>query len=120
MSDLTRVLEAFSEAFGCGAVLWTRASAEAPLEVAATSGGDVTPPAVDFLTHDEVIRSRETALGRQLVARIPGRTRAWLGVGPVADDDAEPTRWMKVLVPALSQMLQSQGESSRAAAQYNA
>jgi len=115
VSDLARVLEAFSEAYGCGAVLWTRAMGDAPLEVAATSGGDVSDPPAGFLVDDEVIRSRDTALGRQLVARVPGRTRAWLGVGPVADDDAEPTRWMKVLVPALGQMLQSQWESSRAA-----
>ena len=115
MSEVARVLEAFGEAYGCGAVLWTRATADGPLEVAATAGGDVTPPDPAFLTDDETIRSRETALGRQLVARVPGRTRAWLGVGPVADDDADPRRWMTVLVPVLSQMLQSQWEASRAA-----
>ncbi len=115
MSDLARVLEAFSEAYGCGAVVWTRSTGDAEVEVAATSGGDVTSPPAAYLTDDETVRSRETALGRQLVARVPGRTRAWLGVGPVADDDAEPTRWMRVLVPAVSQMLQSQWEASRAA-----
>lgn len=113
MSDLARVLEAFSEAYGCGAVLWVRGNGA--VEVAATSGGDVTPPAGDTLADDEAVHSRETALGRQLVARIPGRTRAWLGIGPVADDDAEPRRWMRVLVPVLSQVIQSQWEATRAA-----
>ncbi len=119
MSELARVLDAFSEAYGCGAVLWTQAGADAPLEVAATSGGDVTPPAraelgaTDGAPEDQV-RERATALGRQLVARIPGRTRAWLGVGPVADDDGDAMRWMRVLVPVLAQMLQSQWEARRA------
>ena len=114
MSDLARVLDAFSEAYGCGAVLWVRAAADAPLDVAATSGGDVTPPPATFLVDDDQVRSRETAVGRQLVARVPGRTRAWLGVGPVADDNGDPRRWLGVLVPVLAQMLQSQWESSRA------
>lgn len=113
MSDLARVLEAFSEAYGCGAVIWVRGATA--LEVAATSGGDVTPPAGDTLSEDEGVHSRQTAIGRQLVARIPGRTRAWLGIGPVADDDAEPRRWMRVLVPVLSQVIQSQWEATRAA-----
>ena len=115
MSELARVLDAFSEAYGCGAVLWTQARKGAPVEVAATSGGDVTPPAGEDLTDDaSEVRTRATALGRQLLSRIPGRTRAWLGVGPVADDDADARRWMRVLVPALSQMLQSQWEAHRA------
>ena len=115
MSDVAQVLGAFSEAYGCGAVLWVGAGAGQPLEVAATSGGDVTPPAPDTLADDDRVRSRDTMLGRQLVVRVPGRTRAWLGVGPVADDDAEPRRWLGVLVPVLSQMLQSQWEATRAA-----
>jgi len=114
VSELARVLDAFSEAYGCGAVVWTQARKGAPVDVAATSGGDVTPPAGDDLTDSVAIRPRATALGRQLLARLPGRTRAWLGVGPVADDDAEPRRWMRVLVPVLSQMLQSQWEARRA------
>lgn len=112
MSDVARVLDAFSEAYGCGTVLWVRGATS--VEVAATSGGDVTPPPDEMLLDDDSVRSRETALGRQLVARIPGRTYAWLGIGPVADDDAEPRRWMRVLVPVLSQVLQSQWEASRA------
>ena len=115
MSELARVLDAFSEAYGCGAVLWTQTDARAPLEVAATSGGDVTPPdGAESIGAESEARSRETALGPQLVARIPGRTRAWLGVGPVADDDADARRWMRVLVPVLAQMLQSQWEARRA------
>ena len=109
-----RVLDAFSEAYGCGAVLWVQAAADAPLDVVATSGGDVTPPQGPALSETGGVRSRETAFGRQLVARVPGRTRAWLGLGPVADDDADARRWMRVLVPVLSQVLQSQWESSRA------
>ncbi len=115
MSDLATVLGAFGEAYGCGAVLWVRPAPGAPLEVAATSGGDVTPPGPESLAQDEAVRSRDTALGRQLVARVPGRTVAWLGIGPVADDDAEPRRWMRVLVPVLAEMLQSQWEATRAA-----
>ncbi|MBX7119445.1 MAG: SpoIIE family protein phosphatase [Gemmatimonadaceae bacterium] len=114
MADLARVLAAFGEAYGCGATLWLQPALDAPLEVAATAGGDVTPPTGPHLADDDTIRSRETALGRQLVARVPGRTRAWLGLGPVADDDAEPRRWMRVLIPVLAQLLQGQWEASRA------
>ncbi|MHB1298900.1 MAG: PP2C family protein-serine/threonine phosphatase [Gemmatimonadaceae bacterium] len=115
MSELAEVLDAFSEAYACGAVLWTQTVPGAPLEVAATSGGDVTPPEPHALGDDAVPRLRETALGRQAVVRIPGRTRAWLGLGPIADDHADTDRWLRVLVPVFSQMLQSQWEASRAA-----
>lgn len=115
MSEIAKVLDAFSAAYACGAVLWTQTVPGAPLVVAATSGGDVTPPEPISLGDDPIPRMRETALGHQLVARIPGRTRAWLGLGPVADDDADTARWLRVLVPAFSQMLQSQWEASRAA-----
>jgi len=115
VSEVARVLEAFSEAYGCGAVLWTQSHPDEPLDVLATSGGEVTPPAIATLRDEHGPASRDTALGRQLVARVPGRTRAWLGVGPVADDDADARRWIAVLVPVLSQMLQSQWEARRAA-----
>ncbi len=113
MSDVARILHAFTEAYGCGAVLWVRGATA--VEVAATSGGDVTRPDGEIYRDDEAVRSRETALGRQLIARIPGRTPAWVGLGPVADDDAEPRRWLRVLVPVLSQVIQSQWEATRAA-----
>ena len=115
MSDLARVLTAFSDAYACGAVLWTQSAPGAPLETAATSGGDVTPPEQFARIEGPEPTSRETALGTQLVMRIPGRTRAWLGLGPVADDDAGPRKWMHVLVPLLGQMLQSQWEARHAA-----
>ena len=41
MSELVKVLEAFSESYACGAVLWTQTAPGAPLDVAATSGGDI-------------------------------------------------------------------------------
>ena len=115
MSDLGQVLGAFSAAYGTGAVLWTQSAAGATIEVAATSGGDVTPPEGFARIEGTEPIARETALGRQLVMRVPGRTRAWLGLGPVADDDAEPRRWLSVLVPVLAQMLQSQWEARHAA-----
>jgi sigma-B regulation protein RsbU (phosphoserine phosphatase) len=115
VSDLTKVLSAFSAAYGTGAVLWTQSKAGAPVEVAATSGGDVTPPEQFARIEGPEPIIRETALGNQLVLRVPGRTRAWLGLGPIADDDAEPRRWLAVLVPVLSQMLQSQWETRHAA-----
>lgn len=115
MSEFPTVLHAFSEAYGVGATLWTQAAPGATLEVAATSGGDVTPP--DGFAHIEGSEpvTRETALGAQLVLRVPGRTRAWLGVGPVSDDDADVRKWLRVLVPLLSGMLQSRWEASHAA-----
>lgn len=115
MSEVAQVLEAFSAAYGTGAVLWIQASAGAPLEVAATSGGDVTPPEGFALMEGPEPLTRETAVGRQFVIRVPGRSRAWLGIGPIADDDAEPRKWISVLVPVLAQMLQSQWESRHAA-----
>lgn len=115
MSDLGSVLGAFSAAYGCGATLWTQSAPGTVLEVAATSGGDVTPPEGFAQIEGPEPTTRETALGTQLVMRLPGRTRAWLGVGPVSDDDAEPRRWLAVLVPVLAQMLQSQWEARHAA-----
>ena len=114
MSELVKVLEAFSESYACGAVLWTQTAPGAPLDVAATSGGDITAPEAQVLGEDLAPRWRDTALGRQVVVRIPGRTRAWLGLGPVANG-GESGRWLKVLVPVFTQMLQSQWEATRAA-----
>ena len=87
MSDLSQVLGAFSAAYGTGAVLWTQSAPGATIEVAATSGGDVTPPEGFARIEGPEPVARETAVGRQLVLRVPGRTRAWLGLGPVADPD---------------------------------
>lgn len=115
MSEVAGVLDAFSEAYGCGAVLWTQGAPGAPLDVAATSGGDISTPEPMALADDAVPRWRETPVGRQMVVRVPGRTRAWLGLGPIPDDDADTARWARVLVPVLSQMLQSQWEATRAA-----
>lgn len=115
MSDFGAALAAFSEAYGCGATLWTQSAAGATLEVAATSGGDVTPPDGFARIEGKEPVARETALGTQLVVRVPGRTRAWLGVGPVADDDADVRKWLRVLVPVLAQMLQARWEASHAA-----
>lgn len=115
MSDLARALDAFSAAYGCGAVLWTQAAPGATIDVAATSGGDVTPPDGFARIEPGQVITRDTALGPQLVTRIPGRTRAWLGLGPVADDNPEPRRWMSVLVPVLAEVLQAQWEASHAA-----
>jgi sigma-B regulation protein RsbU (phosphoserine phosphatase) len=115
VSDLAAALGAFSAAYGCGATVWTQSAAGATLEVAATSGGDVTPPEGFARIDGPEPTVRDTALGRQLVVRIPGRTRAWIGIGPVADDNPEPARWLTVLVPVFSQMLQSMWEASHAA-----
>ena len=61
MSDIGVARQAFSEAYGCGATLWTQSAPGATLEVAATSGGDVTPPeGFADITGSEP-RPRETA-----------------------------------------------------------
>ena len=63
MSDVGVALHAFSEAYGVGATLWTQSAPGATVEVAATSGGDVTPPeGFADITGPEP-RVRETALG---------------------------------------------------------
>lgn len=113
-SDLSRILTAFSEAFNTPAVLWRQPRPDRALEVAATTGGDVTPPDVAAIPADGTIVWRQAAVGRQLIARLPGRSRAWLGVGPVRDEP-EARRWCAVLVPALAEVLQAQWESRRAA-----
>ena len=115
MSDIGAALHAFSEAYGCGATLWTQAAPGATLEVTATSGGDVTPPEGFAHMDGGAPIARETALGTQLVVRIPGRTRAWLGIGPVPDDDSDVRKWLRVLVPVLAELLQARWEASHAA-----
>lgn len=113
-SDLARILQAFSAAYGTPAVVWRDVRPDRPLEVVATTGGDLSPPALEAVPEDGTPLVRPAAVGRQLVARIPGRTRAWLGVGPVREE-GETRRWMSILVPALAEVLQAQWESRRAA-----
>ena len=61
MSDLARILGAFSEAYGCGAVLWVQPAGSEGLEVAATSGGFQ----IEDITSNDVMLSVRMALGSQ-------------------------------------------------------
>lgn len=114
MSDVTAVLTAFTDAFGCGAVVWTQETAYDTVEVGATTGGDLTSPDVAELPRDEEWLVRTTMFGPQLVAKLAGRQRGWLALGPFVDEE-QTRRWMSILAPTVSQILQSQWEAQRAA-----
>lgn len=114
MSDLVRILDGVSEGLGLSAVVWIQRREAAGAEVAAATGGDLTPPDPEAIPADGAPILRGAAVGRQLVARLPGRTRAWLALGPVRDEP-ETRRWMRVLAPAVAEVIQAQWESRRAA-----
>ena len=81
MSDVARVLDAFSEAYGCGTVLWVRGATS--VDVAATSGGDVTPPPDEMLLDDEpgALRMGESRKGLTAFVMAGGGSLGAVEVG---------------------------------------
>jgi sigma-B regulation protein RsbU (phosphoserine phosphatase) len=116
MTDLQAVLTSFRDATRCSAALWTQDDEHPPVRLAASvpAVGVVgwTPP-----FEDGPPRRVPSPSGPVMVASLPGARRAWLVVGPCADDD-DPDRldaYLRFLLPVISQHLSSGLEVEHAA-----
>lgn len=116
MTELEQVLSAFGGATACQAGVWVSGEGDPPvLRLAAVTPGGVmhdwSPPMIGG-PPAEVASPR----GPVLVAAIPGPRRAWLTVGPCSD--VRPLQhFLDLLLPVVSQFLQSELEVEHAASE---
>ncbi|MGI8498994.1 MAG: PP2C family protein-serine/threonine phosphatase [Gemmatimonadaceae bacterium] len=114
MIELHGVLSAFLESTGCGATVWVEHGAT-PLRVDATDvdHGPLAQWTPTFRTGppSEV----DSPGGRLLLATVPGPRRAWLAVGPCSVPDQPLDRFLRFLLPVVSQYLQADLEVEHAA-----
>src|SRR5690348_10213948 len=111
MTELPGVLAAFLDATGCMVSVWAKdEEGGAPVRLAAAPRDGPchgAPP----LRKGEPYRV-DSPDGNILVAPIPGPRRVWIAVGPCADATDPLDRYLKFLLPVVSQYLQSTLEVS--------
>ncbi|HEX5438593.1 MAG TPA: GAF domain-containing SpoIIE family protein phosphatase [Gemmatimonadaceae bacterium] len=112
MTDLTGVLAAFVQATGCRAAVWEGDDGRGTQRIAvAPSDAPSTPPPLE---RSEPYHTASPE-GNMLVAPIPGSRRAWLVLGPGSDGQRDLDRYIRFLLPVVSQYLQSAIEVEHAA-----
>ncbi|HXY31765.1 MAG TPA: GAF domain-containing SpoIIE family protein phosphatase [Gemmatimonadaceae bacterium] len=113
MTELEQILTAFRDATSCAAAVWTCANSR-PLRVATSvpALGIVgwTPP----LGAGPAVRTPSPG-GAVLIAPVPGPRRAWLAVGPSSSAEAPLETFARLLLPVVTQFLQSALEVEHAA-----
>src|SRR5690242_19626509 len=112
MTELAAVLTAFRNATQCEAAVYTQASPEAKPVVEATTEGALSPAGLTL--PEEGIVSVDSARGRVVIAAVPGPRRAWFEIGP-AEAWIDLQRYMPLMLPVVSQYLQSALEVEHAA-----
>src|SRR5437763_1752624 len=112
MSELGQVLDAFYRATCCTAAVWMEQAAGAPVVEAATP---LAPTPDRFPAAREGEQRLASPKGALLVAAIPGPRRAWLSLGPCETGDDDLGKHMNLMLPVVSQYLQSALEVEHAA-----
>jgi sigma-B regulation protein RsbU (phosphoserine phosphatase) len=113
MTELETVLGAFLEATGCGVAVWTKPDGGSPVRIA---GAPRDAPTDDAPTLRQGAPYRwDSPRGCMLAAAMPGPRRAWLVIGPCAAPAERADRYLKFLLPVVSQYLQSTLEVEHAA-----
>ena len=116
MKELAILLHAFRDAMRCGAAVWTLPTAGGPLRAVLATDGALDLPPVESLPDDELPRRVRCGDAEMLTVRVPGRRRAWVGIGPMADCRADqPERLLAFLLPVVRQQLQAAMEVEAAA-----
>lgn len=112
MSDLSRVLTAFSTATGCEAAVWLAADGTGPPRVEAR-----TPRAPDLQSLPRGPASTSmTVAGHELrVSQVSGPRAAWLAVGPCETPGVKLDQLFEFLLPVVTQYIQSALEVEHAA-----
>ena len=115
MTDLQRLVQAFIDATGCDAVIWTRDGETGPLKVEA-GNTSITPPAVVELLPPGGAPARvESTNGPLYVAAAAGPRRAWVGVGPCADPNIDASRFVGFLAVLVANLQRARLEVEHAA-----
>ena len=112
MSDLLRVLEAFSKATHCEAAVWVRTDGTGPPRAEARTARAPDLPTLPRGPSPEkfVVRGDELR-----VAAVPGPRAAWLAVGPCKSPGGVLDQLFDFLLPVVTQYIQSALEVEHAA-----
>ena len=97
MTDLERLVQRFSEATACDAVVWARDDDQGPLRVEAGYASIAPPTVVDLLPPGGPPARVQTEQGALYVAAVAGPHRMWVGVGPCGAPDADGARYVEFL-----------------------
>lgn len=115
MNDHQRLVEAFAQATGCEAVVWTRDGETGPLRVEAGSVQIGPPPVVELLPPGGPPARVESEAGTIYVAAVAGPRRAWVGVGPCPGGGIDPARMVDFLAVLVANLHRTRLEVEHAA-----
>jgi phosphoserine phosphatase RsbU/P len=119
VKELAEVLEAFYDATGCAAAVWSQSPKGDGLVALGAAPVRATPPPIDALPTSGAGREYSLDGGRILLTPVPGPRRLWLVVGPcLRADGSDPVRgFMKLLLPVVTQYVQASLEVEHAASE---
>ena len=115
MSDLERLVQAFTNATGCNAVVWTRDGEVGPLKAEAGHASIAPPAVVELLPPGGPPARVETGAGSIYVAAVAGPRRAWVGVGPCPDPNIDAVRFVEFLAVLVANLQRARLEVEHAA-----
>lgn len=115
MTDLERLVQAFIQATGCDAVVWTREGETGPLKIEAGRATIAPPAVVELLPPGGAPARVESEAGAIYVAAIAGPRRAWVGVGPCSDSHTDAARFVQFLAVLVANLHRARLEVEHAA-----
>ncbi|MEP7383374.1 MAG: GAF domain-containing SpoIIE family protein phosphatase [Gemmatimonadota bacterium] len=115
MKELVAILERFQALTGIPAVVWTRASEQAPIIPEFGHWLGPVPRILDMLVPGSPPAEIETGDGVLLAGGVPGPRRAWITVGPCRDTRVAPAASLQFLLPIVAHFFQSALEVEHAA-----
>jgi len=115
VTDLEQLLQRFSEATACNAVVWTRESPTGRLRIEAGRGAIDPPPVMELLAPGGQPATVETDQGPLYVAAVPGPRRAWVGVGPCGSGTGDGGRYVEFLATLVGDQQRARLEVEHAA-----
>jgi phosphoserine phosphatase RsbU/P len=114
VNELDRLVQAFTRATACDAVVWTRSGETGPLTVEAGRTSIAPPPVVELLPPGGPAARVESDAGVIFVAAVAGPRRAWVGVGP-CNENVDATRLVEFLAVLVAGMHRARLEVEHAA-----
>jgi len=114
MTELAGVLTAFHDATQCEAAVWMQLGANdaAPTLEAGTAHA---PTPERFPAPGDGPQSVSSTSGSVLIAALPGPRRAWVSLGPCPSPHVDLGDFMRLVLPVVTQYLQSSLEVEHAA-----
>ena len=115
MNDFQKLVQAFIQATGCDAVIWTRDGETGPLKAEAGRVSVPAPAVVELLPPGGAPAKVETDAGPLYVAAVAGPRRAWVGCGPCHDPHVDAVRLVEFLAVLVANLQRARLEVEHAA-----